>query len=467
MNLEQLDNPFEQPKGPPSLPHERKREVRTDLEADRRLLLQARKLDEEFARLFANRTGEGALETIEKLEVIETLSDGLEKVGPELALGKLGLNVTERKRYIPNGETSETHVVEGVSKARWGEVSYALREGRAMKIVHTPRPDGSLMEEAVPLAAWQKAERELEQFVAYQLNLVQRSKFIQSVANEYGILPSEVPLQRDRISFRMGLDVGQQTRSEITTSRIDQLCGLNTVPITVLRGEKYGPVSVQQFVEARPIELTDIIYVTKRDGSDPTAKSFIRLACLDYLTQASDRHAGNILFDEKNKIFVGIDNGMTMGLSAERELEYVRKTERGETVVRKTIENAPIDFMLSVPMEIVELVPKWKLDDEAWQTMKDLYDEIVQFMAVASGEVSLDEQKKLSIRSVRGDAAKYLSRLFRFQYQQENIASKELSEFIKRLAYLVRHRRPPPVRDRTDYKPVLQNIEPLIQSPHL
>ncbi len=438
MNFEARSNPYEGPK-PPPLPKRERME---------RLISQARMLDKSFARLFAIRASEEGSEVIRKLEVIEVLSDGVEDEGPEFGFENLGVNVTSRKLYVSAEEGAHApEPVEGVTKAEWGEVSYTLRNGEIKKILRRALPSGAIKEELVPMSRGNESEQ--KQAWAWTDFLKVRSKFIRRIARRYGIEESEVPLHPDRISFRCGIDVGQQTRSEFTVSRIDQLCGLDTVPITVLRKEKSGLVSVQQLVEARETFNNDFREAIKLPAEHPTAKSLIRMACLDYLTQGLDRHPGNIMFDEAKQSFIAIDNGLAMGLSVTRDVNILDK-KTGD-IKRTERVDAPPDGMYSVPIELVELRSDWKLDDEALQTMKTLYNELFQHATYAAGELSFEDQQALSMSTVRGESAKYLLNLFRFQYQQEKIAAKELKNFLDRLRYLIDNRCPPPMRDREDF----------------
>lgn len=454
MSFEAQTNPYEGPTPPPPPKRERIERRPETAQADR-LISQARKLDEKFARLFATRTSEEGSEVIRKLEVIEVLSDGVEDEGPEFALANSGINVTSRKLYRPAEEGAHApDPVEGITKAEWGEVAYTLKDGEIKKILRRAKPSGEIEEELVPMSRGKEAEQKGAEYWKNVLKL--RPALIRQVARQYDIDESEVPLHPERMSFRTGIDVGQQTRSEFTVSRIDQLCGLNTVPITVLRKEKSGIASVQQLVEARETTYDDFIKTIKLPSEHPTAKSLIRMACLDYLTKALDRHSGNMLFDEKQKAFVAIDNGHTLGMSGAEEVRFTDEQTGAVThTERKEVE---FDKMLSVPIELVELRSDWKLDDEAWQTMKTLYDELFQHATYAAGGFSLEDQQALSPGVLKGESSEYLSNLFRFQYQQEKIAHKELIKFLDRLRYIIDHRRVPPMRDRKDFHICLSKI---------
>ncbi len=446
MSPELRTNPFEGSK--PSLPKGERSERRPEISAADRLHAQARKLDERFARLFATRISEGGSEAIRKLEVIEVLSDGVEDEGPEFALERPGINLTSRKLYRSEEEGAQApESVEGVTKAEHGEVAYTMKDGKIVKILRRAKSSGAIEETFVPLSEGKASEQKrAEKWTKF---LKHRPAFLRHVAEQYGIEVSEVPLDPERISFRNGIDVGQQTRSEFTVSRLDQLCGLDTVPITVLRKEKYGLASVQQLVDGRTTTRKDFEEAIKLPPDHPTAKSLIRMACLDFLTKAVDRHGSNMLFDEERQAFVAIDNGQAMGLSETCKVNFADK-KTGE-IKRTEMMDAPLDAMLSIPIELAELRPDWKLDEEAWQTMKTLYDELFQHAAFAAGELSLESQKALPSGVLKGETAKYLSDLFRFQFQQEKVAAKELIKFLGRLRYLIDHRRVPPMRDRKDF----------------
>ncbi len=454
MNFGVQSNPYEGPK-PPPLPKRERVERRSEPAQADRLITQARKLDERFARLFATRaSGEGS-EIIRKLEVIEVLSDGVEDEGPEFVLEKSGVNVTSRKLYVSKEEGAHApEPVEGITKAEWGEVAYTLKDGEIKKILRRAQPSGVIEEELVSMSRGQKSEQAAAEYWKRILKL--RPALIRQIARQYDIEESEVPLHPERMSFRTGIDVGQQTRSEFTVSRIDQLCGLDVVPITVLRKEKSGLASVQQLVEARETDDDDFIKAIKLPAEHPTAKSLIRMACLDYLTKALDRHTGNMLFDEKRKAFVAIDNGHTLGMSGAEEVKFTDEQTGAVTYTgRKEVE---FDKMLSVPIELVELRPDWKLDDEAWQTMKTLYDDLYRHVTYAAGGLSLEDQQALPPSVLKGESAEYLSDLFRFQYQHEKIATKELVQFLGRLRYLIEHRCPPPMRNSKNFGVYLSKI---------
>ncbi len=445
MNFE-LDNPFEAKNKPaPS----KKPETSAEKNSDELLVAQARKLDQKFARLFVEQMKAGAEElqkTMDKLDTIDVLTYGTQE--DKTQLEGAGINESNAYEYqLEESPMRNVDMVEGVTKPSWGEVAFTVYEGTPVRVSKKVE-DGELIEELTTFVTAIPQEKALARYVESEMEYIPLK--IKRIAKTYDISVDEVPMSREQISFRLGIDVGQQTRSEFTVSRIDALTGLQVVPVTVLRKDKYGIASVQEKISAIHVDEKIIKEVLAQKADQPGPKSIIRMACLDYLIRSSDRHFGNFMYDEVSEEFIGIDHGMTMGLSCDEEVDEV---DVDGNVLRTKLENRSMDVTESVPMEMVDFREDWYLDDEAHGIMRQLFVDLESYSAYVKIKNKTLEMEESVPRHVReGDAMSYLMDLFKFQFKHEKIAAKELQHFIERLAYIVQHRRPPRVKEIPNFR---------------
>lgn len=172
----------------------------------------------------------------------------------------------------------------------------------------------------------------------------------------------------------------------------------------------------------------------------PRAKYVMRIACMNYLAKSSDTHIDNIIVDTTSDKLSLIDNGLSGGLS-----------RRSKTPNENGDHEEPVDPYRSVMWEAVDKHPDWQLDDEAVEELKELHGRLVGYMQtlyeLSSGGLSdkgVQERLEAEMKKKTGGAeVKYLSELYSIIYRNKKIASKELNSLIKRIGYLITHRRPP------------------------
>jgi hypothetical protein len=422
------------------------------------LTTNALELDQEFVLI----PGGEVSNRIEILETRETLSTGAELSRD--VIGEAGINAITRRTY--EGDPKRIAYV----KPQSGETAfrYDADTDRVLKIskVFNEKTQQVDTQEEV-YADGKNGDAEDQNLVAYfHTRMAEMPKMRERIAEAYGITPEEVPLSQTECSPRMGIDVRKSAIREYTTSQIDNLLNFGVVPQTVLRGEKgrTGAAtevnSVQEAFLAQnpdvPIRSIDpeLYAELKTQGKNhPGAKSFMRVATMHWLRKALDGHNDNVLYDESTHQFKAIDNGLSQGLS-----QAVEKTDPKTGATKKIIE--PLDPLRSVPLEIVQEHPDWELDEEALTEIKRVYESTVDYLKTrekiahtratreAEGisfdagiidQTALEElQKKQG-----GKEIKYITKLFRLQYENERIAEKEGVEFFKNLEYLITHKRPP------------------------
>ena len=196
----------------------------------------------------------------------------------------------------------------------------------------------------------------------------QRENRLQLFASYYDIPVDEVPIHFKKMSYRYGIETGTLPTREVVVSRINEMIGWDSVPMTVLRKTEDGNdlLSVQEGVQGsdpdvEPHVLYDYdMHALAEEGPEhPGAESMMRLACFDYLIGSSDRHQYNIIYDEANQTFHGIDNGLSFGMS-----------QFGIDGPESP------DMINSVPREIIQEHEDWKLDDKAIHMLKSFAKEV-------------------------------------------------------------------------------------------
>jgi hypothetical protein len=105
-------------------------------------------------------------------------------------------------------------------------------------------------------------------------------------------------------------------------------------------------------------------------------------------------------------------------------------------------------------MEITEQHDDWFLDDEAVNNLKNLFDEIKNYLLFAENKLEPTAANKLPRHVREGMAFKALNDIFSLLHERTGpdgqikpsstkIASREVTEFLRRLNHLIVHRRPP------------------------
>ncbi|MCR4278342.1 MAG: hypothetical protein NUV81_00340 [bacterium] len=259
----------------------------------------------------------------------------------------------------------------------------------------------------------------------------QREDYYEMFSTRYDIPAEELPYSLDLLTWRLGVESGSLPIRELAASRINEFIQWDIVPLTVFRQENVGDdlMSVQEAVQATDPEkpprtldyltLTDLLILGPKH---PAAKSFMQIACFDYLTNSSDRNTGNIMYDKAGEKFYAIDNGNSMGLTL----------DLGEGTVMP-------DIIVSVPYEVALQHEDWQLDDESMQGLRFLTEGINRHLKGESSARDLRYQQ--------------LQETFALLFPHEKIASVELSAFAERLNYLIKNRRPPKVQTADNLMP--------------
>ena len=380
--------------------------------------------------------------TVKKMRTIEALSCGEEL--ERQVLGEPGLNETTRRLY------AGTPPLVAYVKPQSGETGFTVdpKSGQILNVRRAfNQATGQLdIHRAVDADINHDPDfQPLADFVRREIRHDRPRRF-QAIAERYGIDPKDVPLSSTEITTRLGVDIGKATVREYIASRINELVRFDVVPLTVLRAEKDQTdiSSVQEGVKAQdpehPPKALDVQVITDVLEQGPNhqgAKSFMRIACLDYLLKSADRHYQNILYDPASHAFSAIDNGYSMGLSWNVEIQ----DERGET--KK--ESRPIDPYKSIPLELINYHPEWQLDEEALAALRHLYESTTNYLAARERAKTEAERQALA---TQGKEIKYLTSLFRLLHENEKIAAKEALEFMGRLKEVIDNGRPPDLRKK-------------------
>lgn len=384
---------------------------------------RASELDRElFGSILA---AEAPAEALEKIETVESLTFGKEIDRKDV--GEPGINAITRRVY--EGDPPRIAYV----KPQSGEARFVYHEQRRAVYQLTDVWDDAeqkFITNRKPLPKGEGASLELE--------LKKRAAYKERIAQHYGIPVEEVPLSDTEVTARSSVDVGKGAIREYIASRVNELLRLDVIPMTVLRAEK-GNVdlsSVQESVKssdsenpARPPTDEELAEILKLGSAHPSARSLMRIACLDHLIKATDRHAKNILIDPVTRQTQGIDNGYSMGLS----------------------EGATGFPLISVALEAVQDHADWKLDDEALATMFELYESVKEYLREREEDVS-------KRRFGTGKEIKYLTGLFRLLYGSEQIAKKEALDFMVRLKEIIDLGRPPQM-SKSQLWPIMEDLK--------
>jgi|GEM_PF-1960595 len=264
------------------------------------------------------------------------------------------------------------------------------------------------------------------------------ARLVKGMADRYDVSTVDLLLQfpSGEYSPRYGIAANDSTIREWGVSRISEMFNLGVVQMTVLRSDHGDParkkdttdiMSVQETFKGELVSKELLDEISKLGPDHPGAKSFMRIAVLDYLVKSADRHKGNLMYNKETGEFSGIDNGLSLGL----EHKFQEETEDGKTIEKQE----PLDAYRSIPLEIAARHPNWKLDDEAMDEMKRIYRATQAYLAQreSGGEAS----------GANGKEIKFISSVFRMIYKNEKIAQKEAIGFFQRLKEVIDNGRPP------------------------
>lgn len=403
--------------------------TRTELTASPETERLQRMVDETDAAFFGmlkSRGVESLEQLIDTIDTIETLRYGKElsrkMVGVE---GALNVNAVTRRTY--EGTPPRTAYV----KAESGESSYGANEAGSAWVKKTRRWNEDSRQFSTIETDLDDADRQILGFMVKN-----QQKFREDIAKYYGVAADELPIKPNEFSYRIGVESGTGHLREYATSRISELFNLHAVPLTAVRTEtdRSELASVQEAVKAtdpenppRPMDKELFDELVAQGPQHPGAKSLMNIACLDYLIRNLDRHHENILYDPESKAFQGIDHGLAFGLSATEQLTDT--------------DNQPVgwDRIRSVPLEIIQKYPDWTLDEETRGSLKKVFDAIVDYTKRRETRTGAEAPSP----TTEGFEAKFLTKLFRTVYKNEQIASKEINAFALRLKTLIEKGRPP------------------------
>lgn len=408
-----------------------------------RQLSHARRLDAWVLRSLRRR-GEFTEGVEEDVKTYRTLAEGAVRF--RSPTGDPGVNSTEEVSLVRNDGQGMEHQTFGFSKCQRGERTIGWDQGTGELYEMKPYidVDGKLTIKREPLVATASDTEARRVRVQKDGEYLQywyqsRPQNVARLAKVYGIKPEEVPFPMTEVGYRH-VDQGHAARAEVVAYTLAMAIGFNEVPMTVLREDAGEIASVQEAKAGVALAKSGeglMVYV--EGPSHPGAASFMRIAALDYLLKSSDRHAGNLLYNAKNKEFVAIDNGYSLGYSVETGDRHY-----------------PLDVSLSVPMETVQLYPNWKLDEDTHAELTRVLAEIDEYEAIQRGERSADELDALPEAVREGMVARMIMRSFRLLHEREDadeqvipatreIAKKEARLFVERLRTLVALGRPPEI----------------------
>ena len=371
---------------------------------------------------------ENIMEVFENIDRFETLAYGKE-IGRDI-VGEPGMNAITRRTYEGKeggpGAIAYVKPESGETTFEYDEVADTLFDVR----YHPDKKSGKMQKIRRP------SKREDAQNIVALFK--SRAEVGQLTAERYGITPEELVLHTpEEMTLRYGVEARSTALREYAASRVNELLNWDIVPLTVLRPEEDGQdmASVQEAVPAAdpkiPPKTTDadnLEDILDLGAEHPGAKSFMRIACFDYLIKSTDRWNENIIYDEVAEKYYAIDNGLSLGLS----LVY-----KGE--------NQPADPYTSIPMEIVQEHSDWKLDTEAITELQRFHDETTEYLAQLEKGGADETKKDVGI--------KHLTSIFRLLYDHEKIAKEEALDFFKRINYLLQNGRPPTLQKVKSHVP--------------
>jgi hypothetical protein len=492
-------------------PEEKARRARAAWDSDR-AAEACERLENILYHRVIDRGGGGSKEVMESIALRKLLMEG-EVVG-QRPVGEPGVNVTEILTLLDTRLEGEGKQVKVIAKPASGEKSFAydsatkdyfvvskktksmgemqrvrtkpvdqLKEERDFFIQAGNPPeavDASLARRRSVLShEAAKIEQDTEDFPSFARGLakeygVHEKTIIGLYLEDAGVSAKEIEdlwLAGDEaikakleLTYRKGQPAGGGHAREFVFSQVDKLFGFGVVPETVLKAErdKTGKpqevMSLQHMATAREMTDDELIALGSIEASDPRAKQLMRIAALDFLLGATDRHGGNILVDKKSGSLIAIDNAYSMGLShpgSTKELRQSGVLEEGQF--------ATPDQQVSVAMEFADH-SGMELDEEALAGIRDFYEKTSLYLSERPKYKQLSEKYKSSPSLMTadelalyqkmetvGEYPKYMTDLFRLAFRsdgsdpdREKIVQAELAGFMERCAYVLKHKKLPP-----------------------
>ena len=264
-------------------------------------------------------------------------------------------------------------------------------------------------------------------------------------ASYYNISMDEVPVDDTEMGVKY-MDQGHAVKSEYFSSVLDTMLRFKVSQPTAIRKEEGALVSVQAHAQGKALGSKELENFLDNKSNIDGAESLMRIACLDFLIKQADRNHDNIFYDDVTKSFRGIDNGGANQLSRAGELVM----PNGEIYKM----GMPVDYYNSIPMDMVGMDSDWQLDKKAYESLRNLYENILNYVKFIYGQLSEEEAGQLSEHVKQGVEARMISDMYRMMHERmdENgnvipetrvIAQKEADEFMKRLMLLLVNKRPP------------------------
>ncbi|MCA9389034.1 MAG: hypothetical protein KC585_00335 [Candidatus Magasanikbacteria bacterium] len=269
-------------------------------------------------------------------------------------------------------------------------------------------------------------------------------------AKYYAYPPEQYPVDKTGFGLRH-LEVGKTLKREYVCAAIDALFGLHTVPTTTLITDGEELYSRQKGILKTQV-LSDpeaatgqLIGAVIHKEPHPAKQSLVRLAVLHDLVENTDGHLGNILLDKPDKKGYQELHGIDFGYS----LPLHTQLKTGEIVSSDPIKSGAI--------QLVELDPDLRLDNEAMNTIKTVYEEVKDYLLFKSldkVDSKIDDKTRQRLASLSdtvksGETAKLLYELLAFAFEVEGkpeitraITKKEFSLFMGRVEHILETGRP-------------------------
>jgi len=372
-------------------------------------------------------------ETVVWVRAHEALSVSAETKREKLGSGEGGVNLTERRTYA-----GPPPLIGFAKPQTFGESILATDpdSGILTRVIKSWDPDKKAM--AVRSEPFTASTIQGQEVIKMQGQIIKNLQndwpsIRERMAQAYGIKPEDIQMDGRQFALRKSIEIGTTGVREAAVSRIDKLLGLNTVPLTVLRAERErrprtdgsddlpteaGPdsqvmdlTSVQQEIPGKSVHRMKYDEYEQALQNPEKRKSLIRIAILDYLVKSHDRHNNNIFFDGQQ--FHAIDNGLSFGLSQEKNTAAGKQTES-------------LDPYVSAPMLEMQKHDDWQLDPEALSALRQVHDDIVDYLHQPKDDPQAENSKG-------GKTFAYLHDLFGTMFSHKQIATKEFKLFLGRL----------------------------------
>ena len=359
-------------------------------------------------------------------------------------------------------ESDEKGEIIAFAKKETGETFYLLDSKQdVFKLSQTVNENGDIEIKRGIITGEHKSQ--IEKLLLERSKSEGKRRF--DIASYYDIPIESVPVDEDVMGLKF-MDRGHAVRSEYVSSVIDNLLNLDASQQTAIRVENGTLTSFQLEAPGEEIDSQAIDNFLENKSKCSGAKSLMRLACLDFLIKQADRHIYNIFYDEKSQKYSGIDNGGANELSIDGDVVLPNGEEYKMGM--------PVDTYISIPMDMVYMDEEWKIDKEAYEKMRDLYFNILNYIKYVNGEFTPDESSQLPEHVRHGRDAKIISDSYKLLHERldENgnpipettkIAKREANDFMKRLMYLITYKRPPNLKKEHHSENMIPVIKIMLQ----